>query len=423
MKKNILNPLAISCICFLCLSGLVFSSCNKALPDATPIIYPPVNDVGTSIGDLINTDTSFSFFKAAAEKTGQLAQLSDSNSIFTVFLPNNNAFRASGIPSIDVVNVLPATTLGAIVGYSIIPGQQFLSTDIPVTTTAVPNEQLPSSLTIGALPGTPLPLKLSTFPSRTATGFYDNNIPVVQPDMKMRNGVVHLTATLVAPPSQILKDAIYSNPNLSYFKAAIARADSGEVGLNRLDSLLGYGVTNMTVLVPNDAAFQTLIYGLAFQNYLSTRPTPYTASDSMYADATGKGAVAMGPAILNTNNVTTALVKGILAYHFFATNQGIGFQPNIRVFSTNFSSTPAFYTTLVNAAVAVHPGIMAQAIFTGPFVTSLKFTGLGTFPPGGTPYSGSAANTIVVNPAANPFFDNIAVNGVYYVIDKVLLPQ
>ena len=423
MKINILKTFSVSGLCFVSAFGLILSSCNKALPDATPIIYPPVNDVGTSIGDLINSDTSYSFFKAAAEKTGQLVQLSDSNSIFTVFLPNNNAFRASGIPSIDVVNALPATTLGAIIGYSIIPGEQFLSTDIPVTTTTVPNEQLPSSLTIGALPGTPLPLKLSTFPSRTATGFYDNNIPVVQPDMKMRNGVIHLTATLVAPPSQLLKDAIYSNPNLSYFKAAIARADSGAVGLNRLDSLLGYAVTNMTVLVPNDAAFKTLIYGLAFQSYLSTRPTPYTATDSMHADATGKGTVAMGPAFLNTNNVTTELVKGIMAYHFLATNVGLGFQPNIRVFSTNFSSTPAFYTTLVNSAVAIHPGIMAQATFTGPFVTSLKFTGLGTFPPGGTPYSGAAASATVVNPAANPFFDNIAVNGVFYVIDKVLLPQ
>ena len=424
MKKNILNPLTISSICFLYLSVLVFSSCNKALPDATPIIYPPVNNVGTSIGDLINTDTSYSFFKAAAEKTGQLAQLSDSNSIFTLFLPNNNAFRASGIPSIDVVNALPATTIGAIVGYSIIPGQQFLSTDIPVTTTTVPNEQLPSSLTIGALPGTPLPLKLSTFPSRTATAFYDNNIPVVQPDMKMRNGVVHLTATIVAPPSQLLKDAIYSNPNLSYFKAAIARADSGSTGLNKLDSLLGYGVTNMTVLVPNNAAFQTLIYGIAFQSYLSTRPVPYTATDSMHADATGKGAVAAGPALLSTNSVTTAQLKGILAYHFLATDQGAGFQPNIRVFSNNFATTPGvFYTTLVNTLVppAMQPGVMAQATFTGPFVSGLQFRGAGTFPPGGAPYS-NVANALISSPA-NPFFDNIAVNGVFYVIDKVLLPQ
>ncbi|MEO6844705.1 MAG: hypothetical protein ABI184_06000, partial [Ginsengibacter sp.] len=110
-----------------------------------------------------------------------------------------------------------------------------------------------------------------------------------------------------------------------------------------------------------------------------------------------------------------ATVQGILVYHFLATNIGAGFQPNIRVFSNNFSATPTFYTTLVNSVVAVHPGILAQATFTGPFVTSLKFTGLGTFPPGGAPYSGTPANAISL--------DNNEVNGVYYVIDKVLLPQ
>ncbi|MEO6844181.1 MAG: hypothetical protein ABI184_03350, partial [Ginsengibacter sp.] len=75
MKKNILKTFAVSGLCFLSAFGLILSSCNKALPDATPIVYPPVNNVGTSIGDLINSDTSYSFFKAAAEKTGQLAQL------------------------------------------------------------------------------------------------------------------------------------------------------------------------------------------------------------------------------------------------------------------------------------------------------------------------------------------------------------
>lgn len=70
---------------------------------------------------------------------------------------------------------------------------------------------------------------------------------------------------------------------------------------------------------------------------------------------------------------------------------------------------------MLNAAIGVHPGIMAEATFTGAFVSSLKFTGLGTFPPGGAPYSGGAANAVSK--------DNNAVNGVYYVIDKVLLPQ
>ncbi len=396
---------------------LVLASCNKDLPDPTPIDYPPINNSTSTIGEIINSDPNYTIFKAAATRVGAMSMLSDPNKVFTVFLPDNNAFIASGIPSAAVIAALPITTVGGVVNYAIIPGEQFTSADVP---TAFPNTQLPTSITIGLLPGTSVPLNLTTFLSKGATGFWDNNIPVVTPDLKYKNGVIHVVAAIVAPPSQVLRDMIYSNPNLTYFKAAIARADSGAVGLARFDSLLNYPVTNMTVLAPDDAAFQAVIYGLAFQGYLLTRPTPYTAMDSLVADATGNGAVAAGPAFLSTNNVSTALVKGIVAYHFFATpNPKTGaFEPNIRVFSNNFpaaSATPFFLTTLVNSSVALHPGIMVNATFTGPFVADLKFTGLGTFPPGGAPFSGSATTAISK--------DNHAVNGVYYVLDQVLLPQ
>ncbi|MEP6584537.1 MAG: fasciclin domain-containing protein [Ginsengibacter sp.] len=390
----------------------VFASCNKDLPDPTPIGYSPANNSATTIGDIISSDPNYSIFKAAALRVGALAKLSDSNKVFTVFLPDNNAFIASGIPSEAVIAALPITSVGGIVNYAIIPGEQLTSANAPQT---FPNVQLPTSITIGMLPGTTVPINLSTFPSTRATGFWDNNIPVVTPDLKFKNGVIHIVAGIVAPPSQLLQSALYSNPNLTYFKAAVARADSGQTGLGRFDSLLNYAVTNMTILAPNDAAFQTLIFGLAFQSYLSTRPMPYTAMDTAIAFATGNGAVAAGPVFLSTNNISTAQVRGIIAYHFLATDQGAGFQPNIRVFSVNFSSSPSFATTLVNSSFGPHPGILVNATFTGPFVTNLTFTGLGTFPPGGAPYSGAAATAVSL--------DNHAVNGVYYVIDKVLLPQ
>jgi hypothetical protein len=171
----------------------------------------------------------------------------------------------------------------------------------------------------------------------------------------------------------------------------------------------------MTVLAPNDDAFRTLIYGLVYGQVLAL------TGDAGIADAQATAAVAAGPAFLSTNNVTTKLLRGVLAYHLLATpNPSTGdFETNIRVFSVNFPqashTSPFFITTLVNTSVAVHPGIKVDATFTGPFVTDLKFTGLGTFPPDGAPYSGT--------PATATSLDNHAVNGVYYVIDHVLLPQ
>jgi uncharacterized surface protein with fasciclin (FAS1) repeats len=326
-------------------------------------------------------------------------------------LPTNNAFRASGIPSIDVINALPVQMVAGIVGYSIIPGRQFLSTGI---SKAFPNEQLPTTITIGQLPGTPLPLKLTTFPSVSSGGFYDNNIPVTKADIKLKNGVIHEVAAIVVPPSQTLKDAIYSNPDLTYFKAAIARADSGQAGLNRIDSLLGYAVTNMTVLAPNNAAFQTLIFGFTY-SYLLQQGYDQ-ASASQLANTLASGPVVFSNPVLY-GALPAATVRGIIVYHFLASpNPNTGaFEPNIRVFSNNFSSSPTFYQTLVNSVYPTHPGIRTQATFAGPFVTDLKFTGLGTFPPGGLPFSDTPATAVSL--------DNHAVNGVYYVIDKVLLPQ
>ncbi len=155
-------------------------------------------------------------------------------------------------------------------------------------------------------------------------------------------------------------------------------------------------------------------------NYLKSLGVVPNAADSANAFTTASGAVAAGPAFLSTNNVTTFQIRGIIAYHFLATNRGAGFQPNIRVFSVNFSPTPSFVTTLINSSFATHPGILVSPTFTTvapniTIVTSLKFTGLGTFPPGGAPFSGTAATAVSL--------DNHAVNGVYYVIDKVLLPQ
>jgi len=235
---------------------------------------------------------------------------------------------------------------------------------------------------------------------------------VVMPDLKMSNGVVHVVAAIVAPPSQLLKDAMYNNPNLTFFKAAVARADSGQTGLNKIDSLLGYAVTNMTVLAPSDAAFQSLLFGLIYGALLQQGLPPAQAGTTATA-LSGSPTVFSNPLLFSS--ITAATVRGILVYHFLATDQGAGFQPNIRVFSNNFTSTPAFYTTLINSVVPTHPGILAQATFTGPFVTQLQFTGLGTFPPGGAPYSGTPANAISL--------DNHCVNGVYYIIDQVLLPQ
>ena len=420
---------------FAILSGLFFlTSCNKEL-EQLPAIATPTYPTGLGVAARIASNPNDSLFSRLIIRSGMTATLNDLTKSFTIFAVDNVGMRlfataASGglvpagapdaVVSGFIANSLPVASAAAIVQYNTI-GQKFTAGTFG---TAFPNYPLASQIILD--PTQPF-VRMPIFPVRGTPFSYVNNIPITSVDSVAANGIIHHTFTIVSPlpaqPLTTLKTLINADANLTYFRAAITRADSGQVGISGVgafglafDSLMNYPVTNMTVLAPNNAAFQTLIFGLAYRGYLSTRPTPYTAIDSATALATANGAVAAGPAFLGTNNVTTATIRGILAYHILASKNTGSYKPDIRAFSVNFSSAAgAFVNTLVNGSVAIHPGIMAQATFTGPSVTALKFTGMGTFPPGGAPFSGGAANATS--------WDKISLNGVLHVIDKVLLPQ
>lgn len=424
--KKIINKLSALHLFLFAGMLLVFTSCNKDLEQLAPI-PKPIYPTGTGIEATLAANANYSFYDALIKRAGMTTTLNDLTKTFTLFATDNNGMKlfvnaASGgmVPLnapdatfLGFINsTLPVASAAGIVQYNVV-GQKYPLASIG---SSFPNYPLTSQIILD--PTQPF-VRMPIFPAQGATYSYVNNLPFIAPTIDAANGVIYTAYSVAAPPSATLKTVIATEPTLSYFRAAIARADSGSVGLSKFDGLLDYGVTNMTVLAPNDAAFQTLIFGLAFQTYLSTRPLPYTAMDTLVATATGNGAVSAGPAFLGTNNVTTALVQGIIAYHFFATltsSTATPYQPNIRVFSNNVPSTPGFFIkTLVNGSFSTHPGVMAQATYTGPAVTGLKFTGLGTFPSGGVPYSGGAANVVKM--------DQHAVNGVYHIIDKVLLPQ
>lgn len=423
--KKINHQLKASCLS-LGLAMLLLTACNKDLEQLAPIATPTY-PTGSGIAATIAANPNDSLFSRLIVRSGMAATLNDLTKSFTIFAVDNagmkvfvNAASGGAIPlnapdatfSAFIANTLPVASAAGIVQYNTL-GQKFTAGTFG---TAFPNYPVTSQIILD--PTQPF-VRMNIFPVRGTPFSYVNNLPITGVDQAAANGIIHHTFTIAAPPTATLKTMLAAETSLTYFRAAVIRADSGSVGLSKFDSLLNYGVTNMTVLAPNDNAFKTLIFGLAFQGYLSTRPLPYTATDTAVATATGNGAVAAGPAFLSTNNVSTLQVKGIVAYHLLASltaSTTTPYQPNIRVFSNNIPATPTFVKTLVNNSLAIHPGVMAQATYTGPSVTALKFTGYGTgtVPPG-APFSGAAANGVTL--------DKLAVNGVYHIIDKVLLPQ
>ncbi len=395
----------------LAVSAVMVLSCNKE-PEQFPETFPVIT--GSTLEETLVANVNDSLYNRMVIKGGMSATLNDSALTHTLFVPDNNAVIASFGGSLASANAtiaaLPPANCAAIVKYSMLP-QTLTSAQIIHD---FPNLQQPTDI---ILDPTNALVRMTAFPSKNpATGaYYYNNVPIIAADAAAANGVIHHIAFVASPPSAVLKTSMSAEPNLTYFLAAVQRGDSGQVGTSRFDSLLNYAVTNMTVFAPDDAAFQTVIFGLVYSYVFQITGDPATANQQATL------AVAAGPAIFQNPALFGILpassVRGIIAYHLLATSNPVSgaYEPNIRAFAENFEPTPTFHTTLVNAGVAVHPGVLTQTTFTGPIATATTVTGYGTFPPGGAPYSGAPANVTAGN--------KHSVNGVYHIIDKVLFPQ
>jgi hypothetical protein len=414
----------------------ILTACNKDLEQLAPISVAPY-PTGTSLAATIAANPADSLFNRLLIRTGFAATLNDLTKTFTIFAVDNAGMKVfvngatSGVipltagdsvfsrfiagtnttvfPPLTTPLNLPIASAVGIAQYLTL-GQKLPAASIG---TNFPNYPYTSQIILD--PTQPF-VRMPIFPVRGTSFSYVNNIPLTGVDQAAANGIIHHAFTIAAPPSATLKTMIAGEATLKYFRAAIARGDVGSTGLSRLDSLLNYGVTNMTVLTPNDAAMQPVLKGILTQGYIQAGLSPFSA-DSLAALKSAVDSLSSPSAGFNI--LPVANVRGIIAYHFLATNSTGSYTPNIRVFSVNVPGTPTFVKTLVNGSVAVHPGISAQAFYTGPVADSVKFTGLGTFPPGGAPYTGTPATSR----RATGMTDKHAVNGVYHIIDRVLFPQ
>lgn len=387
MKQNIFNSNLKNAFAVLfCVVSLI--ACNKDLPQPVPIANSAAT--GRTIGDTITNFPNFSFFKAAVNRVGMMPLLMDRNSRFTVFIPDNAAFIASGIPSEAAIATLPIASVGGIVTYHILPGEELPSASI---STAFPNVQLPTLAGPGVnLPGTAIPFRLTSFPSKRGGNHWLNNVPFTSPDfIRSANGIVHVISRVATPPSLVVAQLIYGDPNLTLFSALIQRGGTGQPAASTFDSIIKNTGANLTVFAPTNDAMKV------FVNQASGGAISLVAPDATFIG------------FINTS-LPVASAAGLTAYHFLASPNAAGAVTPWRTFSVNFSNTATFYKTLVNASVSIHPGVSVQSFFTGNVVDSMKVLGIGL---------GSTIAT--AKPAAN--FDKHGINGVVHIIDAILRPQ
>ena len=397
-KQMKLNQKIFKAVAVIIITATLMASCNKSLPEAEPITTTPPS--GSSIAELLD-DPDFSILKAAVNRAGKgiTGLLGDKTGVFTFFAPNNAAFQFSGIPSEAAIGFLRSGLLDTILKYHIIGGQKIAAADI---STGFSNMYLQSSFVL-APPSASLPpgLRMPIFPSKRGSFAWANNIPVIQADIQAANGVIHKVAAIVAPPSKVLFQRVAADPDLTYLFAAVIRADSGDAA-KTLQSALSNPAANLTVFAPTNLAFQQILTGQITLALIAQGLPPATAAATATALASSP-TVFQNPALYSALSAQT--VKGLVVYHILGTR---AFSVNIPVAATNVP-------TLLNGAIAAHPGVSLKATFGATGVTAATVKGL----------ANPTASNIQINPTPEPngTSDQHYINGTLHKIDQVLRPQ
>ena len=166
-----------------------------------------------------------------AELVGALA---DKSSQFTVFAPNNAAFTAAGVTSLDG---LDKAALTPILQYHVL-NSEVKSTALPATDGV--------SAVIGTLNG-------NFFLTNAGGGvFINGDIQVTAIDLDVDNGVVHVVNKMISPASGDIVQVASTNSDFDVLVAALTRTTT-EGNTNLVSVLKGEGP--FTVFAPTDAAF------------------------------------------------------------------------------------------------------------------------------------------------------------------------
>ena len=230
MKRNMLKAALLG----LSFSALLFTSCDKKEDDKTETPAPVLK----SIYEVAKADTSFSILVAAIDKAGLKATLSGAGT-FTVFAPNNNAFRAEEI-TIELINSLTDSAdiqeMKEVLLYHVLGSI--------VKASEVTNAYVPTLFTVG---GNGVSLRTASNPV-----ILNNETKVIAADIAASNGIIHVIDLLLYP--QTVVDIAVNNPAFSTLVEALTKAELVAVLEGRETS---------TVFAPTNTAFSDINFKLA----------------------------------------------------------------------------------------------------------------------------------------------------------------
>lgn len=201
---------------FLVIISISAASCTDDNAAGNPLPVP-------SLDQIISQSPDYSSFNTALVRTSLNDDLATGT--YTVFVPDNAAFIASGISD---VNAVPLAKLDSIVKYHIY-GQIVKANVYPASDTL--------KTTLGR----------NIFASNNANGLFANGLKLKQTDVVGANGVIHVISKVLTPPTSNIIQIASADTNFTFLVAAITK-------LNLVTALSGAG--KYTVFAPTNAAFR-----------------------------------------------------------------------------------------------------------------------------------------------------------------------
>ncbi len=204
-------------------TALFISSCSEDNAEATPAPNP-------TLAEFIARTPDYSILNAAVNRANLGAALAGPD--LTIFAPDNEAFRSSGIQNEAAIGSIPVATLQALLTYHVV-GRRIPAAQVPVSDTV-------RTLNLQNL-----------YASRNVNGTFVNGLRIVKPDIQGSNGYLHTISKVLTPPgpNQSIASIVANDTTFSFLLQAVTK-------LNLLPLL--NNANKLTVFAPNNAAFRAV---------------------------------------------------------------------------------------------------------------------------------------------------------------------
>lgn len=286
-------------------AALSFTSCDK---DDDKVVENKQN-----ITEIVVANPNFSVLKSAVVKADLATTLSGTGP-FTVFAPDDNAFKASGIDN-STISTLPAEQLKTILLYHTIPAK-VLSSQVP----AGPNAAVKTAA------------DMDVFVTRNDKGVFVNGLKVNTADIMATNGVIHTLEKVLMPPTGNIVATAQANPDFSFLVAAVLRASQGSTNVAAILS----GDSPLTVFAPTNQAFKNAGFA-TIESIQAADPAVLTEILTYHV----VGARAFSSDLVDGQSIPTANTGKAITVGLIngATVKGIGNAQASKIVATNLMAT------------------------------------------------------------------------------------